>query len=117
MPFEEPTLIAKFDRSFGDKKEELRFERGEYKNKPTFALRMYWQTPDGAWRWCTQTPGDNGKCWKAFHLKAHELQALGEAFIHAAADVANPAPPKPDFRVNRNAPVAARPLADDDIPF
>jgi hypothetical protein len=116
MPFEEPTLIAKFDRSFGDKKEELRFERGEYKGKPTFALRAYWQTPDGAWRWCTQQPSQaGGKCWKALHLKAHELQALGEALIHAAADAGNP--PKPDFRATRSEPRPS-PLADDDsIPF
>jgi hypothetical protein len=113
MAFEEPHVIAKFDRSYGDKKEELRLERGEYQGKPTFTLGLYWLTPDGSWRWSVQKPSQSGKTWQRFHLKAKELEALGHALVAAANDTA-----QPDFRADKPRP---EPLAatgtDDDIPF
>lgn len=116
MPFEENTVLAKFNRSFGDKKEELRLERGEYNGKPTFTLRLYWQTPDGAWRWASQKPTTSGKCWERLNLKQKELQALGEALIAAANDTGVPS--KEDFRATRprDEPLAST-GTDDDIPF
>ncbi len=110
--FQEPDVIAKFDRSFGDKKEELRLERGEFNGNPTFTLRLHWQAADGTWRWAAQKPTQSGKCWARLNLKSKELKALGEALIAASKTPAN-----------TNAKPAARKeaayaeVADDDIPF
>jgi len=84
MAFEEATVLAKFDRSFGDKKEELRFEQGTYQDKPTYTLRLYWQGGDGIWRWASQKPTQSGKSWERLNLKVKELKALGEALIQAS---------------------------------
>ncbi len=112
MPFEEPTVIATFDRSFGDKKERLQLERGEYNGKPTFTLRLYWQTPDGAWRWSSQKPTQSGKCWERLNLRAKELRAVGEALIAASEDVPADKPQgRSDFRHSEPSPLS------DDIPF
>ncbi len=122
MPFEEPTVLATFDRSFGDKKERLQLERGEYNGKPTHTLRLYWQTPDGAWRWCSQKPTQSGKCWERLNLKSKELRALGEALIAASEDVPADKPSgryetpaakssRSDFRHSEPSPLS------DDIPF
>lgn len=118
--FEEPEVLAAFDRSFGDKGEELRLERGEYQGKPTFTLRVYWKTPDGAWRWSAQQPTQSGKCWKFMSLKGRELQKLGEALIAASRGEAAPAndnrrPASPQRR--RAANDVPREIDDDDIPF
>lgn len=110
MAFEDPDILARFDRSFGDKKEELRLERGTYNDKPTYTLRLYWQTPDGSWRWASQKPTTSGKCWERLNLKAKELQAVGEALIRAAKDAPRPA------AAQKREPVFAEP-GDDDIPF
>lgn len=113
--FEQPTVIATFDRSYGDKREELRFEQGEYQGKPTFSLRLYWQTPDGAWRWAAQKPTQSGKCWERLNLKGRELKELGEALIRASSGVANDNSRGPS-RVSRHLPPIAN-VSDDDIPF
>lgn len=114
MAFAEPEVIATFDRSFGDKKEELRLEKGEFQGKPTFSLRLYWQTPEGGWRWAAQKPTTSGKCWERLNLKGRELRQLGEALITASSYVANdnsrgrPAARGGSLPANVN---------DDDIPF
>jgi hypothetical protein len=113
MAFEDPDILAKFDRSFGDKKEELRLERGTYNDKPTYTLRLYWQTPDGSWRWASQKPTTSGKCWERLNLKAKELQAVGEALIRAAKDTQVV---KHTITPQKREPVFAEP-GDDDIPF
>lgn len=114
MAFSEPEVIATFDRSWGDKKEELRLERGEYQGKPTFSLRLYWQTPDGAWRWAAQKPTQSGKCWERLNLKGKELRALGEALVAASQGASN------DNAGSLHRAKGGFPLAsvnDDDIPF
>lgn len=85
--FEEPEVLATFDRSFGDKKERLQLERGEFKGRDTFALRVCWLAQDGSWRWSAQKPSESGKVWQKLNLKARELRELGEALIAAAATV------------------------------
>lgn len=84
MAFEEPETLATFDRTWKDKHEELRLERGEYQGKPTYTLRLYWQTPDGQWRWSAAKPTQSGKCWASLSLKGRELLDLGEALIAEA---------------------------------
>jgi hypothetical protein len=113
--YEEPNVLCRLDRSFGEKKEELRLEQGEYEGKPTYALRVCWQGHDDKWRWAQQKPSQNsGKCWQQMHLKAGELQKLGEALIAAARGGTKPrsSPPRPVRPVGE--PVFA---GDDDIPF
>lgn len=114
MAFAEPEVIATFDRSWGDKKEELRLERGEFQGKPTYALRLYWQTGDGQWRWAAQKPTQSGKCWERLNLKSRELRELGEALVRASQG-AN------DNAEIRGSKRGGFPLAsvgnDDDIPF
>ena len=112
--FEQPTVIATFDRSYGDKKEELRLEQGEFQGKPTFSLRLYWQTPDGAWRWAAQKPTQSGKCWERLNLKGRELKELGEALIRASQGVANDN--RGPSRAGRHLPPIAN-VSDDYIPF
>lgn len=117
--FQEPDVIATFDRSFGDKKEELRLERGEYQGSPTFTLRLHWLSHDGKWRWASQKPTQSGKCWERLNIKQRELKALGEALIRAAEDSTVLAR-TPDFRATtlRKQPVfAPKEVNDDDIPF
>ena len=111
MPFEEADILAKFDRSFGDKKEELRLERGDYQGKPTYTLRLYWQTPDGAWRWSSQKPTQSGKCWERLNLKSKELKAIGETLIRAANNA-----PKPSHSPQKQASAFSEPETDD-LPF
>ena len=118
MAFEEPEVLATLDRSYGDKKEVLRLERGMYQDKPTFALRVLWQTPGGQWRWSSQKPTQSGKCWWWLSIKQRELRELGEALI-AAADDTGSSMPKP-----RAAPMPRSQgdhrvldIQDDDIPF
>lgn len=114
MAFDDIHTLATLDRSWGDRKEELRFERSEFKGKPTYALRIYWQTPDGAWRWSPQKPTAAGKHWASFNLKAAELRELGEAMVQASVTV-------PTERSGRSGPRKGSPppaeLSDDDIPF
>lgn len=116
MPFEEPEVLATLDRSYGDKKEVLRLERGMYQDKPTFTLRLHWQAPDGKWRWSSQKPTQSGKCWERLNIKQRELRELGEALIAASEGSSMPKPraaPMPrsqgDHRVLE--------IEDDDIPF
>lgn len=114
MAFAENEVIATFDRSWGDKREELRLERGEYQGKPTFSLRLYWQTPDGAWRWAAQKPTQSGKCWERLNLKQKELRDLGNALLHAAG-AANDNSSRPRG-ASRGGFIPAE-VSDDDIPF
>jgi hypothetical protein len=116
MAFEDPEFLATFDRSFGDKKEELRLERGSYQGKTTYTLRVYWQTPDGSWRWSAQKPTQSGKCWERLNIKARELRDLGAALMHAADTMpAQSSPP----RASRPAspPAFSEPQDDDNLPF
>lgn len=123
--FEEPDTLAVFDRSYGDSKQELRLERGEYNGRPTYALRLYWQTPDGQWRWSAAKPSQSGKCWQSMSLKAKELRALGEALIAEASGAgAHPTqrrsrqtPPREQRELDRFDANAKVPAGDDDIPF
>jgi hypothetical protein len=127
--FEEAEVLAKFDRSFGDKHEELRLERGTYNGRPTFALRLYWRAEDGTWRWSSQKPTQSGKCWERLNLKARELVDLGNALLKAAdrlAEELGPARPKtkdtPERKAARDRFDAANPPYTgpghgDDIPF
>lgn len=101
----EPTILATLDRSYGDKKERLQLEQGEYQGKKTFALRVAWLTPDGQWRWSAKKPTSTGKYWDVLNLKERELRELGEALI-AAAEGKSAAPK-----------AAAEPVGEDDIPF
>lgn len=115
MPFEEAEVLASFDRTWGENKEELRLERGTYKDKPTYTLRLCWQAPDGMWRWAKQKPTQSGNCWERLNLKAAELRALGQALLDAAegappAERRAPRPPRADYR-------PPTPVNDDDIPF
>lgn len=114
MSFTEPEVLASFDRSWGDKKEELRLERGEYQGKPTFTLRVSWRGTDGNWRWAQQKPNDKGKCWQSLNLKQRELEELGRALIEAAhSKSSSPARSRSDFRSSGGP----QPVGEDDIPF
>jgi hypothetical protein len=109
--FEEPTILAQLDRSFGDRKEELRLEQGEYQGKPTFTLRLVWQGQDQKWRWSQQRPSaSSGKCWQQLNVRAGELLKLGEALIAAARGGGSVTKP---IRADKGAVFAG----DDDIPF
>jgi hypothetical protein len=117
MPFEEPDVLATFDRSFGDKKEQLRLERGSYEGKPTYTLRLYWQGGDGVWRWGQQKPTQSGKCWERLNLKARELRDLGAALMLAADSAPAPTPsPRQQHREATRPTTFAEP-GEDDIPF
>ncbi len=115
MPFEEAEVLASFDRTWGENKEELRLERGTYKDKPTYTLRLYWQSPDGVWHWAKQKPTQSGNCWERLNLKARELRDLGAALMHAA----DGAPADEPRRAPRPPRAESKPstFADDDIPF
>lgn len=113
--FEQPTVIATFDRSYGDKQEELRLEQGEWQGKPTYSLRLYWKAQDGTWRWATQKPTQSGKCWERLNLKGKELKELGEALIRASQGANDNDRGRPS-RVSRHLPPIAN-VSDDDIPF
>ena len=124
MAFEAPEVLATLDRSYGDKKEVLRLERGMYQDKPTFTLRLHWQAPDGKWRWSSQKPTQSGKCWERLNIKQRELRELGEALIAAADDSSVPSK-APDFRSTGGGRPEPRSqvdhrvleVEDDDIPF
>lgn len=105
-------MLATIDRSWGDRKEELRLEKGDYEGKPTFTLRLHWQGGDGKWRWGVQKPTQSGKCWERLNLKARELRALGQALIEASKQTADQRQSEP--RPRNTHPVA---INDDDIPF
>jgi hypothetical protein len=117
MAFEDPEIIARFDRSYGDKKEELRLERGMYQDKPTYTLRLYWQTPDGSWRWSSQKPTTSGKCWERLNLKARELRDVGAALMLAADDMARAPAPRSPPQPQKREPVFMAETRDDDLPF
>jgi hypothetical protein len=85
MDFEEPEILADFDRSYRDQRERLVLEKGEYRGSPTYCLRVLWQNPEGAWRWRACKPTSTGKTWTALHIKARELRELGLA-LTAEAD-------------------------------
>lgn len=114
--YPEPVILAECDRSFGDKHEKLRLEQDEYKGAPTFTLRVVWQGTDGHWRWSQARPSQtSGKTFQALHLKAAELQTLGEALIAAArSNGAQKMPPKSGKGAYVPPPLAGN---DDDIPF
>lgn len=112
MAFEEAEILATFDRSFGEKKLEMRLERGHYKGSPTFTLRLYWQAPgESLWRWSAQTPTQSGKCWERFNLKSKELAALGQALLDASHAVGAKTRSLPAPFHEPTEP------QDDDIPF
>jgi hypothetical protein len=124
--FVEAEVIARFDRSYGDKNEELRLERGEYQGKPTYSLRLYWQAQDGTWRWAAQKPTQSGKCWERLNLKQRELHSLGEALIaeaKAQLGYSGGAPPQQQRRSSRPVEptdpesVYRGPGHGDEIPF
>ncbi len=115
--FTEPEIIASFDRSYGDKKEELRLERGDYQGKPTFCLRLYWQAGDGAWRWASQKPTQSGKCWERMNLKARELKAIGEALIQASAAMPTQTQERREPAPERRKQTNFSEPETDDIPF
>lgn len=135
--FQNDEILWTGDRAFGDKKDRVQLEQGEYNGKPTFCLRETWCTPDGEYRWSQVRPDKNGKYWARFQLKAGELRSLGEALIAAAnvADAATPrqrpngqdgqsrrqASPKEQKEINRyEQATRGLPPADhgeDDIPF
>ena len=85
MAYEEPTVIWESDRSFGDKKEKLQLELGEYNGRPTFTLRQLFETENG-WRWARAREDRNGRCWAAMNLREKELASLAEALMKAAGD-------------------------------
>ncbi len=84
--FQEPEVLATFDRSYDDKKDRLQLEKGEFKGRSTFTLRAVWLAQDGRWRWTAQKPSSSGKCWERLNIKGRELFELGEALIQAAKD-------------------------------
>lgn len=95
--FVEPDCIWRSDRSWQQKGEELRLERGEYQGKSTYKLRLYWRTDDGSWRWSQARATQSGKTWAEFGIKARELESLGTALLAEARvgleplDVSQPA--------------------------
>jgi hypothetical protein len=96
--FEEPEVLATFDRSFGDRRERLQLERGSYQGRATFSLRVCWETPEGQWRWSAAKPSASGKCFQSLNLKQRELCELGQALIKAAEETGS-APAQPRQRV------------------
>lgn len=131
MPFEEPEVIWRSDRSYKEKGEEVRLERGEYNGSATYKLRLMWKTPDGQWRWSQARPTQSGKTWADFGLKAKELESLGKLLL-AESKSAQPALEldapvaggRGEYARDQRAPArstasqSALPLdGDDDIPF
>jgi hypothetical protein len=116
--FEEPTILAALDRSFGDRKEELRLEQGEYQGKPTYTLRLCWQGQDQKWRWSQAKPSaSSGKCWQQLNVRAGELEALGTALIRAArGEVPDSRQQQAKAKVRSGTPTPVF-AGDDDIPF
>ena len=116
--FEEPEVLATFDRSFGDKHEQLRFERGSFNGRATYTLRVYWQADDGQWRWSQAKPTSSGKVWASLNLKAKELRTLGEMLI-AESEQPQPAQgSQPQTTPVQQSRPAAAPTDDmDSIPF
>lgn len=126
--FVEPDVIWRSDRSYQDKGEEVRLERGEYQGRSTYKLRLMWKTPDGQWRWSQARETSSGKTWADFGLKQKELQALGELLIaeaksrQPALDLAAPmvggrGPMARDQRGGTGERFADGTNADDSIPF
>lgn len=119
------------DRSWGERGEQLRLERGTYQGRLTYTLRLFFRTQDGAWRWSQPKPSSSGKVWASLSLKQRELADLGRVLLaeaeqeQPALDLSQPASERePQQRERRTwkAPVPARSgdLAEADdgsIPF
>lgn len=131
QPFDEPKVLADFDRSFGERHERLVLEKGEYRGRPTYCLRVLWRNQAGEWRWSAAKPSSTGRTWQALNLRARELRALGQSLLAEAEEMervgAPTAAPTPRTR-RRPSPREQRELerfeaehtpfkGDSDIPF
>jgi hypothetical protein len=65
--FEEPETLWEADRSFNDKAEMIRLEKGEYNGKSTYALRVLFKNRDGEWRWSQERADGKGRCWASLN--------------------------------------------------
>jgi hypothetical protein len=82
--FIEPDIIWRSDRSYGEKRERVQLERGEFNGRPTYKLRALWQSDDGVWRWTRARETSSGKAWTEFGLKQRELESLGALLLAEA---------------------------------
>lgn len=127
--FTEPETLWESDRTFGEKAELIRLEKGEYNGKSTYSLRVLFKNRDGEWRWSQARADGKGRCWASLNLKAKELKELGEALLREAnderagelrrqAERAGPlhaADTQSPSRPTRKPPAEA--IEDGDIPF
>ncbi len=128
---EEPEILAESDRPYGDRRERFVLEKGEWRGKPTYALRLLWQNDAGAWRWSPAKADSKGRCWASLNLKAAELRQLGLALTAEADELErakNEAPRPTGERRRDPTPREQRELdrfdqehqpihRDEDIPF
>jgi hypothetical protein len=77
--FKQDEVLWESDRSFGEKAEQLRLEKGEYQGKPTYSLRLMFKNRDGDWRWSQVRADSKGRHWASLNLRAKELPGLLEA--------------------------------------
>jgi hypothetical protein len=87
QPFDEPKVLADFDRSFGERYERLVLEKGEYRGRPTYCLRVLWRNQAGEWRWSAAKPSSTGRTWQALNVRARELRALGQVLMAEADEL------------------------------
>lgn len=85
--FQEPEVLAELDRSFGENRQRLVLEKGTFRGRSTYCLRVLWQNDAGEWRWQPAKPSSKGNTWQALNLKAKELRQLGLAFTAEADEL------------------------------
>lgn len=85
--FTEPEVLASFDRTVGEHKEQLALEKGEFRGRPTYCLRLRWQNAEGAWRWSQAKASSTGRYFAALTVKARELRELGLALVAEADEL------------------------------
>lgn len=106
--WQEPEVIWRSDRSWKEKGEEVRLERGEYQGHSTYKLRLMWRTDDGSWRWSQARETSSGKTWAEFGLKQRELESLGKLLL---AEAKSPQP-----AIDVSTPLAAGPVTSSRMP-
>jgi len=99
----EPEILADFDRSSGGS-ERLLLERGEWRGRPVYRLRIVCQNAERQWSSAPAKADSDGQCWAALPIRARELRELGLALVAEAEE--EPQVALPNGAPRRETPVA-----------
>jgi len=97
-------VFESLDRSYKDKKEELRVALGEFNGKQFASLRLWWKGQDGEFR-----PDKT----KGITVRPKELRKVIEALERLERELTGEVPPTKPDNLNYGPP----PIQDDDVPF